>query len=221
MGSPSDKGATGQMGMQGEAPLSKSQLINKLHKVNQMEIEVGNLAQTHAKSPKVKQFGETIVKDHTKADKELMDLAKAEGITLAESGMGATGGSKSKGESGSYKSGSSDEGSAAGDTGSQGYKSGQGTTTGQAGMGESDQMGMKESHQAKIDKLSSLQGDAFDRAFLTMMVEDHTKVINLLESEKGKLNDKKLDAFIDKQLPTLRDHLRTAERLQREVPAAS
>lgn len=221
----SDKGLSGQTGMvgQGEA-LSKNQLINKLHRVNQMEIEVGNLAQTHARSAKVKQFGETLVKDHTKADKDVMDFAKSNNITLSEAGVGATGGSKSyKGESGSYKTGSSDEmGSTAGEQGSTGsYKAGEKGTTGQVGVGESEQLGMKESHKAKIDRLSNLQGDAFDRAFLTMMVEDHQNVINILESSKGKENDKKLDSLIDKLLPTLRDHQRTAERLQREVPSAS
>jgi len=81
--------------------------------------------------------------------------------------------------------------------------------------------GMKEGMRAKIDRLGNLQGDAFDREFLTMMVQDHEKVINLLENSRGKEGDKKLDSLIDKLLPTLRDHQRTAERLQREVPSAS
>jgi putative membrane protein len=191
--------------------LTKSQLINKLHHVNQMEIEVGNLAQTHAKSAKVKQFGETLVKDHTKADKEVLDFAKANNIVLSEAGMGSAGGSMKAGEAnemgsqGSMGKEGSDE--AAGAQGSQGAKP--------------EHYGMKESHSAKIDKLGSLQGDAFDREFLTMMAQDHEKLINTLENTRGKENDKKLDALIDKLLPTLRDHQRTAERLQREVPSAS
>lgn len=212
--------------------LTKSQLINKLHHVNQMEIEVGNLAQTHAKSAKVKQFGETLVKDHTKADKDVMDFAKNNNIVLSEAGisgsqggsalktgesneMGSQGSMGTQGKEGSQGSMGS-QGSKAGETGSTGsYKSG--TATGSTG----EQYGMKESHRAKIDQLSNLQGDAFDRQFLTMMAQDHEKVINTLENSRGKENDKKLDALIDKLLPTLRDHQRTAERLQREVPSAS
>jgi putative membrane protein len=235
-GSDIEKGTTGSMnkGMTGEETktLTKSQLLNKLHHVNAMEIEVGQLAQTHARSAKVKQFGETLVKDHTKADKDVMDFAKNNNIVLSEAGIGAD---KSMGSSYKGSSGTAEEQTGSPSMGTTGspnttgeYKSGESNKTGQYNKGETgttgstgEQYGMKESHKAKIDRLSNLQGDAFDRAFLTMMVEDHEKVINLLESNKGKENDKKLDTLIDKLLPTLRDHQRTAERLQREVPSAS
>jgi putative membrane protein len=223
MGSKSDTGSmTGsektQVGEKGDV-LTKSQLINKLHKVNQMEIEVGNLAQTHAKSAKVKQFGETLVKDHTKADKDVLDFAKANNIVLSEAGMGSAGGSMKAGESGEMGSqGSMGVQGSQGDMGSQGSQGDMGGSY-KSGSPSGEQHASK--GQMKIDKLSQLQGDAFDREFLTMMAQDHEKLINTLENTRGKENDKKLDALIDKLLPTLRDHQRTAERLQREVPSAS
>jgi putative membrane protein len=189
-----------------------------------MEIEVGNLAQTHASSAKVKQFGETLVKDHTKADKEVLDFAKANNIVLAEKGAAKGGESAEMGshEMGEQGGAMGSQGGSMGSEGSTAAKTGeQGAKTGEQYGKTGEQYGMKESGHSKIDHLSSLQGDAFDREFLTMMAKDHEKVINTLENSRGKEGDKKLDALIDKLLPTLRDHQRTAERLQREIPAAS
>ena len=46
------------------------------------EVQLGNLAKDHAASADVKQFGQTMVDDHTKANDELKDLASKKGITL-------------------------------------------------------------------------------------------------------------------------------------------
>jgi len=59
------------------------------------EIELGTLAQSRANDSNVKAFGQRMVSDHGKANKELMSLAKAKGITLPSShpstATGATG----------------------------------------------------------------------------------------------------------------------------------
>ena len=49
------------------------------------EIELGTLAQSRANDSNVKAFGQRMVSDHGKANKELMSLAKAKGITLPSS----------------------------------------------------------------------------------------------------------------------------------------
>ena len=46
------------------------------------EIQVGTLAQQNASSPQVKQFGQMLVTDHTKANQQLQQIAQEEGITL-------------------------------------------------------------------------------------------------------------------------------------------
>lgn len=46
------------------------------------EVELGKVAAKQAKSPEVKQFGERMVTDHSKANKELMAIAKKKGIKL-------------------------------------------------------------------------------------------------------------------------------------------
>jgi putative membrane protein len=53
------------------------------HGVNMMEIEMGKLAQARGSEP-VKKYASALVKDHQKADKEALSLARAHGIVLAE-----------------------------------------------------------------------------------------------------------------------------------------
>jgi putative membrane protein len=47
-----------------------------------LEVELGKLAQTKATSPKVVEFAKMMVEDHSKANKELMEIAGAKFITL-------------------------------------------------------------------------------------------------------------------------------------------
>ena len=47
-----------------------------------MEVELGYLAQQKAQDSRVKAFGSMMVRDHTKANKELMDLASAKSILI-------------------------------------------------------------------------------------------------------------------------------------------
>ncbi|MGI8566421.1 MAG: DUF4142 domain-containing protein [Pyrinomonadaceae bacterium] len=48
------------------------------------EVEIGRLASQNGSSDAVKQFGERLVQDHTKANEELMTLAGSKGITLSK-----------------------------------------------------------------------------------------------------------------------------------------
>jgi predicted outer membrane protein len=164
-----------------EYGMSKDRVINKLHHVNQMEIRMGTLAQKNAHSSKVKSYGATLVKDHTKADKLVTAFAKDNQIAFTDSSMETE------------------------------------TDTARSEEHAAKMQAKKE----KMDRLTNLKGDAFDKEFLTTMAEDHQHVINILEATKGRDADKKLDQLIDKLLPTLRDHQRTAERLSQQVPSSS
>ncbi|WP_342646797.1 DUF4142 domain-containing protein [Mucilaginibacter sp. CSA2-8R] len=46
------------------------------------EVELAKLAETKATNPKVKEFASMMIKDHTKANEELMSIAKTKNITL-------------------------------------------------------------------------------------------------------------------------------------------
>lgn len=57
-------------------------VLGKLHHSNQMEIEMGKLAQEKGQAREVKSFGKTLVTDHSAADKKVLALAKQEKIDL-------------------------------------------------------------------------------------------------------------------------------------------
>jgi putative membrane protein len=56
--------------------------VAHLHAVDQMEIQMGKLAQKNSSTAGVKAFGDTLVKDHTQNDKDLTALAKKRGASI-------------------------------------------------------------------------------------------------------------------------------------------
>ncbi len=72
---------------------------------------------------------------------------------------------------------------------------------------------MNRGHLERFDKLSTLEGDAFDRAFLDGQIKEHESSIRLFEEEARKGQDEQLQAWAGKMLPTLRDHLKKARNL--------
>jgi putative membrane protein len=129
-----------------------------------MEVQVGQLAQGKASDPNVKNFGETLVKDHTKANNELVQLANSKHVELPAS--------PSHGE------------------------------------------------RRDIEKMGKLSGKDFDKKFVAMGVKDHEKDIKKFEKASGKVKDPDLKAWIDKTLPTLREHLAMAQKLEQGGAAA-
>jgi putative membrane protein len=51
------------------------------------------------------------------------------------------------------------------------------------------------------------------------MVSDHRKAVALYENARQDVQDPELKMFIDETLPTLREHLRAAEDLSRDLAA--
>lgn len=75
-------------------------------------------------------------------------------------------------------------------------------------------------HQRVHDRLSNLSGEAFDRAYMDYMVEDHQKAVKLFQQHSQSASDPQVKQFASSQLPILQEHLREAQRLQREVGGA-
>ena len=65
-------------------PADEKAMLERLHHVNQMEIQLGQLAQKNGQSQDVKSYGEMLVKDHTAGDQKLMAQAQQKGHKLAE-----------------------------------------------------------------------------------------------------------------------------------------
>jgi putative membrane protein len=68
------------------------------------------------------------------------------------------------------------------------------------------------------DRLSNLDGAAFNRAFLEDTIKDHRQAIEQLKSEREKLGsqDRDIKVYLDETIPVLESHLRLAENMQRD-----
>ncbi len=62
-------------------------------------------------------------------------------------------------------------------------------------------------HKEAMDKLSVLRGAAFDRAYVTAMVENHMKDVTAFDAVSKGAVDADVKAFATKVLPTLKGHL--------------
>jgi putative membrane protein len=66
----------------GSKQLTDSQVLMKLHHIDKEEIEVGQIAQKNGSTRDVKDFGATLVRDHTKADQDVKTLASKVNVDL-------------------------------------------------------------------------------------------------------------------------------------------
>lgn len=66
----------------GDVPLTTQSFVDQAGSANLAEVQVGQLALERGKSSAVKEFARQMVDDHTKANKELSDLASAKNLTL-------------------------------------------------------------------------------------------------------------------------------------------
>jgi putative membrane protein len=67
--------------------LDQTQLLQKLHHVNQEEIKAGQLAEQKGSSSDVKDYGKMLVKDHQQADRDLTALAGKVNVDLSKMKM--------------------------------------------------------------------------------------------------------------------------------------
>ncbi|HVG63969.1 MAG TPA: DUF4142 domain-containing protein [Hyalangium sp.] len=81
-GKTTPKGMVEHMGFM--VPADPKAQLERLHHINQTEIQLGRLAQQNAMSQDVKSYGETLVRDHTAADERLMSYAQQKGFRLSE-----------------------------------------------------------------------------------------------------------------------------------------
>jgi putative membrane protein len=65
--------------------------------------------------------------------------------------------------------------------------------------------------QKAIDNLQQKNGNDFDNAYISQMIDDHKKVISMFETESKNGSDTDIKAFVDSTLPKLRMHLEKAQ----------
>lgn len=68
-------------------------------------------------------------------------------------------------------------------------------------------------HQQKIDSLKAVSSSDFDRTFLQMMINDHNTALALFDQTGAHGKDVQLQAFANKNIPIIRNHLRIANGL--------
>lgn len=68
-------------------------------------------------------------------------------------------------------------------------------------------------HKAMQDKLSKLNGAAFDSAYIAHMVTAHKEAVALFQREAKSGKDAETKVFAEKTLPTLQEHLKMAQDL--------
>jgi putative membrane protein len=76
---------------------------------------------------------------------------------------------------------------------------------------------LEPSQQAVRDRLSALNGNDFDRAYMSEMVRDHTEDIALFERAAETSTDPELKAWAAQSLPMLREHLALARQVNSDV----
>jgi len=125
------------------------------------EVEMGRLAAEKGASDEVRQFGQRMVDDHTKANQELTQLASSKGMTLPAT--------------------------------------------------------LDPKHQADMQKMSALSGEAFDKAYVKMMVKDHKKDVGEFQKESTRGADADIKGFATRTLPTLQEHLQMIQRIDAKM----
>jgi putative membrane protein len=148
-------------------PTDEKAYLEMLHHGNQMEVQLGQLAQQKGVSKGVKDFGARLVKDHQAADQKVMTYATTKNIQLGEPKV------------------------------------------------DSDfKKTMRNASDAAMAKLQSLQGPAFDRAFLAHMVGHHdSDIAKVMAGQQQFASNAELKGQLDNLLPTLKKHRDEAYRL--------
>lgn len=73
--------------------------------------------------------------------------------------------------------------------------------------------------QREADRLQKLSGMDFDRAYMDHMLRDHKKDVKEFQKASESAKDTDIKAFAANTLPTLQDHLRMAEDLDKTIRA--
>ena len=75
--------------------------------------------------------------------------------------------------------------------------------------------------KSTMEKLQKANGAEFDREYAAAMVKDHRTDVKDFKDAADDLKDPELKAFAQKTLPTLQEHLRMAEDMERNVRSVS
>ena len=70
-------------------------------------------------------------------------------------------------------------------------------------------------HQSRIDKLSKLSGEAFDKAYVKDQLKDHENDVKDFQAEAQNGTNPEVKTFASNTLPTLQEHLELVKNLNK------
>ena len=201
-------GQAGQAGQQsGQLDRADEKFVRDAARGGKMEVHMGKMGVEKAQHSGVKQFAQKLVDDHGKANTELQQFAAKKGITLPQETPGLTSTDPSRPDS-----------SAVGAPGTEsGTTSSTSSTAPESKGAPGRDSGASSGSDSEMKKLHGLTGTDFDREYIRMAVKHHEKDVREFEQASQKVQDQELKAWIEKTLPTLREHLQTAQGLQTTV----
>jgi putative membrane protein len=156
-----ERGGTAERTREAGKALSDNEFVMTAASSGMAEVAIGKLAQEKAKNADVKKLADRVVADHSKANEELIRLARDAGINVPD-------------------------------------------------KSEADL-------ESKVKHFRSEADKNFDREFINHMVDSHTKGVDLFSRASKELKNAQLRGFAENTLPTIKEHLTTAKRLQEQL----
>ena len=207
--------------------MTPANFLNQLHYISQKGIEKATMAQTSSNNSKVKSLAVQQQRDFERLDQTVLELVKERSFTLVEPGVTMraedtnTGDSRSPGKTSTMDRMSPDSPTTQMGTANETRTeaSVQVGTPANALEGSIAENSGVDTKAARMERLRTLKGTAFDAEYLSMMIEGAQKHISMIENA-GVKGDAKLNRVFDLAMKTFRDHQRRAELLQR-APSAS
>jgi putative membrane protein len=90
------------------------------------------------------------------------------------------------------------------------------TAAAKAGIAVPDKLSADKAKE--LDKFRNLKGAEFDKAYMAHMVKDHDEDVALFTRALKELKDPGLKGFVEKTLPTLKEHQKLAKTINDKFP---
>lgn len=76
---------------------------------------------------------------------------------------------------------------------------------------------LSEESNFTYDKLKNLDGLGFDREFVTVMIKDHERIIDIFKQEENEGDDMELKNLVKEALPHLENHLKQIKKIKLQI----
>jgi len=189
-----------------QVPLTGQQFVWDAGAAGMKEVSLGQVALEKSQNPEVMSFAKHMVRDHSSANKKLMEIANDEALDFPPTNLFSTDVTNSP------------------DLGSNGLAA---PFNSSAGIGTNNMKGAEQLMQATqsatnnelaaVRQLEASPEPKFDQAFASQMVADHAAAIQLFEQATNDVPDKVLKKFAVKTLPVLHKHYEMAQDLENKL----